>query len=238
MPSCQLICGWAAGALPQARAVLRVNFFDLLAQEDDLDQVAALLVRQLPNVLVDEVGGCRGCSECSCSMATGAASHTDCASSKTCSMYVRAQAASAVRATRTSTCLLPTPAAKQGASARRCWALSCLRCALCADGVRAACPCASVETQSLGGTARPGVCQMHQRRHLHITAVPSRGLGCPQRAHAGASSSSRRPHCSCWGHSACWQPCARWCSRHQPGAGDAWWAPAERAGSGARCFRR
>jgi hypothetical protein len=56
MPSCQLICGWAAGALPQARAVLRVNFFDLLAQEEDLDQVAALLVRQLPNVLVDEVG--------------------------------------------------------------------------------------------------------------------------------------------------------------------------------------
>jgi hypothetical protein len=56
MPSCQLICGWAAGALPQARAVLRVNFFDLLAQEEDLDQVAARLVRQLPNVLVDEVG--------------------------------------------------------------------------------------------------------------------------------------------------------------------------------------
>jgi hypothetical protein len=55
MSSIQLLCGWAAGALPQAKAVLRTNFFDALGCMEDMDQVAGLIVHQLPHVLIDQV---------------------------------------------------------------------------------------------------------------------------------------------------------------------------------------
>lgn len=53
MPSIQLICGWAAGALPQSRAFARVSFFDLLSTCQDLDSLARAFVFELPSVLND-----------------------------------------------------------------------------------------------------------------------------------------------------------------------------------------
>lgn len=56
MSSIQLLCGWAAGALPQNRATSRACFFDALWSARDLDSLGAVFVHQLPHALVDQVG--------------------------------------------------------------------------------------------------------------------------------------------------------------------------------------
>lgn len=56
MSSIQLLCGWAAGALPQNRATYRAGFFDALWNTRDLDSLGAVFVHQLPHALVDQVG--------------------------------------------------------------------------------------------------------------------------------------------------------------------------------------
>jgi hypothetical protein len=57
MDSIQLLCGWAAGALPQNRASARVCFFDALWSARDLDELGRCFVHQLPQALVDPVSG-------------------------------------------------------------------------------------------------------------------------------------------------------------------------------------
>ncbi len=56
MPSVQLLCGWAAGALTQARAVERASVFDALDACSNIEQMAAVFVHQLPHALIDQVG--------------------------------------------------------------------------------------------------------------------------------------------------------------------------------------
>lgn len=55
MSSIQLLCGWAAGALPQHRATARANFFDDLWAARDLDGLGAVFVHRLPAALADQV---------------------------------------------------------------------------------------------------------------------------------------------------------------------------------------
>lgn len=55
MSSIQLLCGWAAGALPQNRATARARFFDALWAAKDLDSLGRIFVHHLPNALVDPV---------------------------------------------------------------------------------------------------------------------------------------------------------------------------------------
>lgn len=55
MSSIQLLCGWAAGALPQNRATARACFFDALWSATDLDSLGSVFVHQLPHALVDTV---------------------------------------------------------------------------------------------------------------------------------------------------------------------------------------
>jgi hypothetical protein len=55
MGSIQLLCGWAAGALPQNRASARACFFDALWSARDLDELGRCFVHQLPQALVDPV---------------------------------------------------------------------------------------------------------------------------------------------------------------------------------------
>lgn len=62
MSSIQLLCGWAAGALPQNRATARATFFDALWSASDLQDVGRVFVSQLPAAMADQVGsgGCSG----------------------------------------------------------------------------------------------------------------------------------------------------------------------------------
>ncbi|WIA14831.1 hypothetical protein OEZ85_001550 [Tetradesmus obliquus] len=53
MGSIQLLCGWAAGALPQNRASARACFFDALWGARDLDELGRVFVHGLPQALVD-----------------------------------------------------------------------------------------------------------------------------------------------------------------------------------------
>lgn len=55
MGSIQLLCGWAAGALPQNRASARACFFDALWGARDLDELGRVFVHGLPQALVDPV---------------------------------------------------------------------------------------------------------------------------------------------------------------------------------------
>jgi hypothetical protein len=59
MGSIQLLCGWAAGALPQNRASARACFFDALWGARDLDELGRCFVHQLPQALVDPVSTAR-----------------------------------------------------------------------------------------------------------------------------------------------------------------------------------
>lgn len=63
IPSLQLLAGWAAGALGQARAMQRTSFFDSLDECATIEQMGRVFVHQLPSALVDPVGGGRiyGC---------------------------------------------------------------------------------------------------------------------------------------------------------------------------------
>ncbi|KAF8056396.1 MAP3K12 [Scenedesmus sp. PABB004] len=53
MSSIQLLCGWAAGALPQNRATARANFFDELWAATTLDELGRVFVHGLPHALAD-----------------------------------------------------------------------------------------------------------------------------------------------------------------------------------------
>lgn len=55
MNSIQLLCGWAAGALPQNRATARAAFFDALWSAADLQDVGRVFVNQLPAAMADPV---------------------------------------------------------------------------------------------------------------------------------------------------------------------------------------
>jgi hypothetical protein len=55
MSSIQLLCGWAAGALPQNRATARVAFFDALWSATDLQDLGRVFVTQLPSAMADQV---------------------------------------------------------------------------------------------------------------------------------------------------------------------------------------
>jgi hypothetical protein len=55
MSSIQLLCGWAAGALPQNRATARVAFFDALWSATDLQDLGRVFVQQLPSAMADQV---------------------------------------------------------------------------------------------------------------------------------------------------------------------------------------
>jgi hypothetical protein len=59
MSSIQLLCGWAAGALPQNRATARATFFDALWSASDLQDVGRVFVSQLPAAMADQVGAGR-----------------------------------------------------------------------------------------------------------------------------------------------------------------------------------
>lgn len=61
MSSIQLLCGWAAGALPQNRATARAAFFDALWSARDLQDVGSVFVQQLPAAMADQVCACGGC---------------------------------------------------------------------------------------------------------------------------------------------------------------------------------
>lgn len=54
MPSTELICGWAAGALQHARAVQRCSFLECLRECESLSALASTMVHTLPYVLTDQ----------------------------------------------------------------------------------------------------------------------------------------------------------------------------------------
>lgn len=54
MPSVQLITGWAAGALVQTRSAQRAAMFEGLSSANDMEELAAVFVRGLPDLLADE----------------------------------------------------------------------------------------------------------------------------------------------------------------------------------------
>jgi hypothetical protein len=64
MGSIQLLCGWAAGALPQNRATARASFFESLWGADDIDELGRVFVNQLPHAMADQVCVCGGVSVC------------------------------------------------------------------------------------------------------------------------------------------------------------------------------
>eukprot|EP00879_Flechtneria_rotunda_P010050 GHRR01010508.1.p1 GENE.GHRR01010508.1~~GHRR01010508.1.p1 ORF type:complete len:486 (+),score=179.88 GHRR01010508.1:1319-2776(+) len=53
MSSIQLLCGWAAGALPQYRTTAKACFFDAVWNAANLDGLASAFVHHLPLALVD-----------------------------------------------------------------------------------------------------------------------------------------------------------------------------------------
>jgi len=55
MGSIQLLCGWAAGALPQNQATARAAFFDALLAARDLDGWAGCLFGTCLTPMVDQV---------------------------------------------------------------------------------------------------------------------------------------------------------------------------------------
>ena len=57
LPSAQLLCGWAAGALPQVRAGARTALLEAVQRAPTLDALAACLVHGLPRVIADARSG-------------------------------------------------------------------------------------------------------------------------------------------------------------------------------------
>jgi hypothetical protein len=54
MSSIQLLCGWAAGALPQNRSTARATFFDALWGAGSLQELGSVFVQQLPSAMADQ----------------------------------------------------------------------------------------------------------------------------------------------------------------------------------------
>lgn len=54
MSSIQLLCGWAAGALPQNRSTARATFFDALWGASSLQELGSVFVQQLPSAMADQ----------------------------------------------------------------------------------------------------------------------------------------------------------------------------------------